>query len=122
MKYVCLGYLEEDAWDALPEREREAVAVDCAAYTDALDDRGLLIGAETLKSVQNATTLRWSKGRISITDGPFEETREQLGGVLVFEARDLNHAIQLMSRHPGLRIGGCFELRPVEENRPCGWF
>jgi hypothetical protein len=116
VKYVCLGYMDEKAWDAIPQTERDAILMDCAAYNDALEDRGLLIGMETLQSVQNATTLRWRKDRVAISDGPFAETREQLGGLLVIEARDLNHAIQLMSHHPGLRLGGSFEVRPATGN------
>jgi hypothetical protein len=80
-----------------------------------LRKNGHFVGGEALQSVRNATTLRWRNGKVSITDGPFAETKEQLGGILVLEASDLNHAIQLMSKHPGVRLGGCFEIRPTED-------
>ena len=121
MKYICLGYMEEKKWDALSESEREAFMEECFAYDDALRENGYFLGGEALQSVRNATTLRWQNGRASVTDGPFAETKEQLGGILVLEATDLNHAIQLMSKHPGLRLGS-FEVRPADEeikaNRP----
>jgi hypothetical protein len=114
MKYICLGYMEERKWDALSESEREAFMEECFAYDDVLRKNGYFLGGEALQSVRSATTLRWQNGRASVTDGPFAETKEQLGGILVLEATDLNHAIQLMSKHPGLRLGS-FEVRPADE-------
>jgi len=73
-----------------------------------------LCGGEALQSARNATTLRYKNGKVSITDGPFTETKEQLGGILLLEARDLNQAIQLMSKHPGVRSGP-FEIRPAAD-------
>jgi hypothetical protein len=87
---------------------------ECFAYDDVLRKNGHFIGGEALQSVRNATTLRWQHGKVSITDGPYVETKEQLGGILVLEARDLNHAIQLMSKHPGVKAGP-FEIRPAED-------
>ena len=87
---------------------------ECFAYDELLLQNGHIVGGECLQSVRNATTVRWQNGKVSITDGPFAETKEQLGGLMVLEARDLNHAIQLMSKHPGIRYGGCFEIRPIE--------
>jgi len=115
MKYICLGYLEEDKWDAMSKSAQDAFINECLAYDDVLRKHGHIIGGEALQSVRTATTLRFQNGKVSITDGPFAETKEQLGGILVLEAQDLNHAIQLMSKHPGLRLGGCFEVRPTEE-------
>jgi hypothetical protein len=115
MKYICLGYMEERKWDAMSASEREACMEECFAYDDVLRRNGHFIGGEALQSVRNAATLRWQNGRVSVTDGPFAETKEQLGGILVLEARDFNHAIQLMSKHPGVRLGGCFEVRPAHE-------
>jgi hypothetical protein len=83
---------------------------ECFAYDDVLRKNGHFAGGEALQSALNATTLRWNSGKVSITDGPFAETKEQLGGILVLEARDLNEAIQLMSKHPGVKIGP-FEIR-----------
>jgi len=115
MKYVCLGYMEENKWDAMSENERDAFVKECVAYDEVLRKNGNIIGGEALQSVRNATTLRFWNGKVSITDGPFAETKEQLGGIMVLEATDLNHAIQLMSKHPSIRLGGCFEVRPTEE-------
>jgi hypothetical protein len=115
MKYLCLGYMEEAAWDAMSQSERDAFMEECFVYDDALRKNGHMIGGEALQSVRTAITLRFKGGKVLLTDGPFAETKEQLGGILVLEARDLNHAIQLMSNHPGIRLGGCFEVRPTEE-------
>jgi len=115
MKYICLGYMEENKWDTMSESERDTMIKECFAYDDELRKNGHMIGGEMLQSVRNATTLRWKNGKVSVTDGPFAETKEQLGGILVLEADDLNHAIRLMSKHPGVRLGGCFEIRPTED-------
>ena len=122
MKYICLGYMEEKKWDAMSQSERDAFMAECFAYDEELRKNGYMIGGEALQSVRTATTLRFQNGRVSITDGPFAETKEQLGGILVLEARDLNHAIQLMSKHPSIRLGGCFEVRPAEELAPSSRF
>jgi hypothetical protein len=79
-----------------------------------LRKHGHFIGREALQSARHATTLRWQHGKVFITDGPCAETKEQVGGSLVLEARDLNHAIQLRSKHPGVRAGP-FEIRPAED-------
>ena len=114
MKYVCLGYIEESKWDNMSEPEQEALMDECFAYDDVLRRNGHFVGGEALQSARNAITLRWQDGRISATDGPYAETKEQLGGILILEARDLNHAIELMSRHPGVKVGP-FEIRPVDD-------
>ena len=114
MKYICLGYMEESKWDAMSESERNELMDECFTYDDELRKNGHFAGGEALQSAQNATTLRWKNGKVSITDGPFAETKEQLGGILILEARDLNHAIQLMSRHPGVKAGP-FEIRPAAD-------
>jgi hypothetical protein len=85
---------------------------ECFAYDDVLRKNGHFAGGEALQSARNAATLRWKSGKVSITDGPYAETKEQLGGILVLEATDLNHAIQLMSKHPGVKAGP-FEIRPA---------
>ena len=114
MKYVCLGYMEEKTWEAMSESERNAMMDECFAYDELLRKNGHFAGGEALSSARNATTLRWQNGRVAVTDGPYAETREQLGGILVLEARDLDHAIRLMSKHPGVKAGP-FEIRPVED-------
>jgi hypothetical protein len=115
MKYVCLGYIEDGKWEALSEPEREAMVEECFAYDDVLKKNGHFLRGEALQSARNAVTVRWRDGKASVTDGPYAETKEHLGGILVLEARDLNHAIQLMSKHPGVRLGGPFEIRPLDE-------
>jgi len=114
MKYICLGYMDEKKWGAMSESERNAFVDECFAYDELLRKNGHFVGGEALDSPRNATTLRFRNGKVSVTDGPFAETKEQLGGILILEARDLNHAIQLMSKHPGVR-GGPFEVRPAAD-------
>ena len=114
MKYVCLGYIDNTSFDSLPERERHALVDQCFAYDDELRRRGHFAGGEALQDARNAATLRFRDGQVTVTDGPFAETREQIGGILFLEARDLNEAIQIMSRHPGVRVGP-FEIRPVDD-------
>jgi hypothetical protein len=112
MKYICLGYIEPNKLENLSETERNAMVDECFAYDDELRKGGHFAGGDALQGPQTATTLRWKNGKVAITDGPYAETKEQLGGILILEARDLNHAIQLMSKHPGVKAGP-FEIRPV---------
>jgi hypothetical protein len=114
MKYVCFGYFDEARWEKLPESERNAIMDRCLAYDDELSRGGHFAGGEALQAARNAATLRFRDGQVTVTDGPFAETKEQIGGFLFLEARDLNEAIQLMSRHPGVRQGP-FEIRPIED-------
>jgi hypothetical protein len=114
MKYICLGYFDEKKWEALSESEQNALMDECFAYDDVLRKNGHFAGGEALQSPRNASTVRWRNGKVSVTDGPYAETKEQLGGILVLEARDLNHAIQLISKHPGVKVGP-FEIRPVDD-------
>jgi len=114
MKYICLGYIEEKKWETMSASERNAMMDECFAYDDVLRENGHFAGGEALQGPRNAVTLRWKSGKVSITGGPYAETKEQLGGILVLEARDLNHAIQLMSRHPGVKAGP-FEIRPAAD-------
>src|SRR4051812_33304560 len=115
MKYLCFGYHEEQVWALLPPHEREALLEETFAYADRLRASGHLIDDHGLQSAACATTLRFRSGEMSITDGPFTETKEQLGGIMLLEANDLNHAIQLASKIPCMRVGGSLELRPVNE-------
>jgi hypothetical protein len=114
MKYICLGYLDETKWETMSESERNAFVDECFSYDDLLRKNGHFAGGEALESVRNAATLRWRNGTVSVTDGPFTETKEQLGGILILEAKDLNHAIALMSKHPGVKAGP-FEIRPAAD-------
>ena len=114
MKYICLGYIEPNKFETMSESERNAMVDECFTYDDELRNAGHFAGGDALQGPQTATTLRWKNGKVSITDGPYAETKEQIGGILVLEARDLNHAIQLMSKHPGVKAGP-FEIRPAAD-------
>ena len=114
MKYICFGYLDVKSWETKSESERNAMIDECFAYDDVLRKNGHWAGGEGLQGPGNAATLRYRNGKVSITDGPYAETRELLGGLLILEARDLNHAIQLISNHPGMKMGP-WEIRPVED-------
>ena len=107
MKYLCLVYLEDGKLRAVPDRE-------CKACGDGLRSSGLLVAAEALQPVATATTVRVRNGSVSVTDGPFAETKEQLAGFYLIEARDLNEAIQAAARIPPAREGSV-EVRPVRE-------
>jgi hypothetical protein len=114
MKYICLGYIEPGKFENMSERERDAMVDECFTYDDVLRRNGHFAGGEGLQPPDNAVTLRFHSGKVSVTDGPYAETKEQIGGILILEARDLNHAIQLMSKHPGVRAGP-FEIRPAAD-------
>jgi len=114
MKYVCLGYIEPGRFENMPESERNALVDACFAYDDVLRRNGQFAGGEGLQPASNAVTLRFRSGKVAVTDGPYAETKEQIGGILILEANDLNHAIQLMSKHPGVRAGP-FEIRPAAD-------
>jgi len=88
---------------------------ECFAYDDILRKNGHFVAGEALQNARSAKTLSWTRGTVIVTDGAFAETKEQLGGILVLEASDMNHAVELMSKHPGVRLGGPFEIRGVEE-------
>ena len=115
LKFVCLGYLDETKWDAMSKSEQDTMMQECFSYDDVLRKNGHFVAGEALQTVRTARTLRWKGGKVLVTDGPFAETREQLGGLLVLEAKDMDQAIELISKHPGVRLGGPFEIRPVEE-------
>jgi len=116
MRYLCLGYHEEKTWEAMSDDERKALLEDNSAYQDLLRRGGHVVDAKALQRVNTAATLRFDGGKVLVTDGPFTETKEQLGGVMVLEATDLNHAISLMSQMPCMRVGGSIEIRPINEN------
>src|SRR6185436_4906382 len=105
MKFICLGYIAEEKFEKMSEPERNAMMDECIAYDDELREKGHFAGGEALQSPKDAATLRWTGGKVSVTDGPYAETKEQLGGILILEAKDFNHAIQLMSKHPGVKAG-----------------
>ena len=114
MKYICLGYIDLKEFETRPESERVGLMDECFAYDDILRENRHFTGGEALQPAESAVTLRWKDGKATVTDGPYAETKEQLGGILILEARDLNHAIDLMSKHPGVKAGP-FEIRPAAD-------
>lgn len=114
MKYICLGYITPGTFEGMTEDERNAVFDACFEHNDHLRATGHLVAEVPLEAPESAVTLYWKNGKVVTTDGPYAETKEQLGGLQILEARDLNHAIQLVSQLPGLRFGlGPIEIRPV---------
>ena len=114
MKYICLAYEEESKLNALSKIEWDILRRETLDYLEELRKRGHIISAEALQSVRNAATVRVRSGKTSVTDGPFAETKEQLGGFFLINARDLNEAIQVASKWPSARLGS-IEVRPIEE-------
>jgi hypothetical protein len=112
MKYLCLIYDDEKTLGAMPKGESDAFMGEYFAFTEGIRESGHYVAGEALQPVQTATTVRIRNGRMSATDGPFAETREQLGGFYLIEARDLNDAIQVAARIPSARTGSV-EVRPV---------
>ena len=116
MKYICLGYLEPGKFENMSESERNNTLDECFSYNDELRKNGHLVAQEALQPANTGVTVWWKNGKVAVTDGPYAETKEQLGGIQVLEARDLNHAIQLISQSPGLRLGcGLIEIRPAAD-------
>src|SRR5262249_31538072 len=114
MKFSCLGYADERLWDAMSESEREAIIEECFSYDDTLRRGGYWTGVgEALQGSRAAKTLRSKGGKVIVTDGPYAETKEQLGGLGVIGARDLDHAVELMANHPAIRFGP-MEIRPID--------
>lgn len=113
MKYICFGYYDKAKFDGLSENERNAMFDACFEYDDHLRSNGHYVGGEGLQPPETSLTLSWRNGKVATTDGPYTETKEQLGGILVLEARDMNHAVQLMQQHPALKYGTLWEIRPV---------
>jgi len=114
MKYLCLAYEEENKLSAMSNSEWAVLRDETLAYVDEHRKNGYLIAAEALQSVRTAATVRIRNNKASITDGPFAETKEQLGGFFLINARDLNEAIQVASGWPSARFGS-IEVRPIEE-------
>ncbi|WP_240220100.1 YciI family protein [Rheinheimera hassiensis] len=111
MKYLCLVYSDEDTLHSLPDSPDDS---ECLAYAEKIHGSGRMQAAEALQPVSTATTIRVRSGKVSITDGPFAETKEQLAGFYLVEAHDLNEAIQIASGIPAARVGSV-EVRPVRQ-------
>ena len=112
MRYVCLIYDEEKALENMPKAESDAFMGEYFAFTENIQKNGSYVAGEALQPVSTATTLRFRNGKLSTTDGPFAETKEQLGGFYLVEARDLNEALQIAAKIPSVRTG-TIEVRPV---------
>ena len=116
MKYICLGYIEPGKFENMSESERNTMLDECFSYDDELRKNEHFAAGEALQPANTAMTLYWKNGKVAVTDGPYAETKEQLGGILVLEARDLNHAIQLISQCPGVKLKcGTIEIRPAAD-------
>jgi hypothetical protein len=109
-----MGFIEEEKLTQSPPDELQVMMQECLAYDDELRRNGHFLRGEALESARKAVTLRMKDGNVAVTDGPYAETKEMLGGILFLEARDLDHAIALMSKHPGVKMGP-FEIRPANE-------
>jgi hypothetical protein len=114
MKFICFGYIDIDTFSARPQTEQLAMVDSCCAYDDQLRANGHFKGGEALQPANTAKTLRYANGQLIVTDGPFAETKEQIGGIMILEARDLNHAVELISKHPGAKFGP-WEIRPAAD-------
>jgi len=115
MKYICFGYLDKEKFDAMTEAEQHAMFDTCLEYDDHLRANGHFASGEAIQPPETASTLYWKNGKVATMDGPYAETKEVLGGILVLEARDMKHALELMSQHPALRYGNIFEIRPAAD-------
>ena len=114
MKYICLGYIERGKVEGMTDDERNAMLDECFEHNDHLRANGYVVAELALQPPETAMTLYWENGKVATTDGPYAETKEQLGGLQIIEARDLNHAIQLVSQLPGFKYGlGPIEIRPI---------
>ena len=114
MKYLCLVYVEEQTLNAMPQNKRVAISNEAMAYCGELQKNDQLIAASPLHPVETATTVRVRGGNVSTTDGPFAETKEQLGGFLLIDVRDLNDAVRIASKFPAAQFGS-IEVRPLKE-------
>src|SRR5688572_14381843 len=112
MKYLCLIYENEKLWETMPKDEAGTIFGEYDTFTKDIQKSGHLLAGEALQPTQTATTVRVRNGKVSTTDGPFAETKEQLGGYYLIEAKDLNEAIQVAARIPSARHG-CVEIRPI---------
>src|SRR5918994_7982041 len=112
MKYLCLIYENERHWESMAPADSEAIMNEYFGFTEDIRKNGKLVAGEALQPTQTATTVRVRNGKVSTTDGPFVETKEQLGGFYLIEAKDLNDAIQVAAKIPSARTGA-IEVRPV---------
>jgi len=114
MKYLCLIYSDESQWPKQPTSDADTMMAEYGAFTEGIKKSGQYIGGNRLQPTATASTVRIRNGKLSTTDGPFAETKEQLGGYYLIEAKDLNAAIQVAAKIPGARAGS-IEVRPIAE-------
>lgn len=114
MKYLCLIYNEEAAWGKMSKDEAGQMMAEYGAFTKDVQASGKYVGGNRLQSISTATTVRVRNGKVSTTDGPYAETKEQLAGYYLIDAKDLNDAIQVAGRIPGAKVGA-IEVRPIAE-------
>ena len=114
MRYLCLIYDQESKWETMPKEEADAIMGEYFSFTEDIRNNGQYLAGEALQPTPTATTVRVRNGKVSTTDGPFAETKEQLGGFYLINANDLNEAIQVASRIPSARLGS-IEIRPIME-------
>ena len=118
MKFLCLAYYDEKRFDALPKDEVDALVRNCRAHDEALHRSGRLIAVASLGPTRATKSVRPEQGKALVTDGPFAETKEQIGAFFIIEARDLNEATETASLHPAARLGGNvgwgIEVRPID--------
>jgi hypothetical protein len=114
MKYICFGYQNEKKWEQMSESEKNKLFDVCFAYDDELRAKGHYLSGEATEDASAAVSIRYKNGKVSVTDGPFIETKEQLGGFGIIEAMDLNEVIALWSKHPAIVFDAAgFEIRPI---------
>ncbi|MCX4188025.1 YciI family protein [Methylophaga sp. OBS4] len=119
MKYLALVFYQEKIMNGMSQQQWDNLNQECMACGDKLRDNGHMLGGNALQSVDTATTVRVRDGKLTVTDGPFAETKEQLAGYYLLEARDINEAIQLAGNIPPARYGS-IEIRPVRELQEIG--
>ncbi len=112
MQYLCLIYDPEKAWTDMSEAERTKLSAEYMTFTQDIKKSGHMVAGEALQPISTATTVRVRDGKTTTTDGPFAETREQLGGFYLIEAKDLDEATKIAARIPSARIGS-IEVRPI---------
>lgn len=115
MKYLCMGFLNPSTWQDIAVEQQQKFMDECFAYDEEMQAKGFYAGGYALQLPESAVSVTWDGSRPAITDGPYLETKEHVGGILVLEATDLNHAIQIISNHPSVRMGGPWEIRPLAD-------
>jgi hypothetical protein len=114
-KFACMGYIDETSWVGTTKSDQDAMLAQCAAFDDARRQNGQWLGGIALQGARSAKTVRSRDGKVVVTDGPFAETKETLGGIVVLALENIDRAAELMSQHPALRFGVVIEVRPIDQ-------